>query len=65
MNIKIRLLELGKKQVDLVTEIRKRGYPKLDPTMLSRYIDGRDITPQAKAVLGICEDILDEWEAGE
>ncbi len=62
MNIKIKLLELNKKQVDLLDEIRKRGYPKLDPSVLSRYINGRDVTPQAKAVLSICEDVLNEWE---
>lgn len=62
MNIKIKLLELGKKQVDLLDEVRKRGYPKLDPSVLSRYINGREIAPQAKAVLALCEDILSEWE---
>lgn len=61
MNIKMKLLELNKKQVDLLNEIRKRGYPKLDPSILSKYINGRAVTPQAKAVLALCEEILTEW----
>lgn len=61
MNIKIRLLELNKKQVDLLEEIRKRGYSHLDPSVLSKYINGRAVTPQAKSVLALCEDILTEW----
>lgn len=61
MHIKIRLLELNRKQVDLLKEVRKRGYPKLDPSVLSKYINGRDVTPQSKAVLSLCETILAEW----
>lgn len=60
--VKIRLLQIGKKQVDLLTEIRKRGYPNLGDTQLSKYVNGRDITPQARAVKKIIEQILDEWE---
>ena len=63
MNIKIKLLELNKKQVDLLDEIHKRGYPTLPPSLLSRYINRREITPQSKAVLAICEDVLNEWES--
>lgn len=61
MNIKIKLLELNKKQVDLLNEVRKRGYPKLDPSVLSKYINGRAVTPQSKIVLALCENILAEW----
>ena len=62
MNIKIRLLELGKKQVDLVDELRKHGFPKLGPSLLSRYINGRHVTPQAHSVMDMCDKILTEWE---
>lgn len=61
MNIKIKLLELNKKQVDLLNEVRKQGYPKLDQSVLSKYINGRAVTPQSKAVLALCEEILKEW----
>ena len=61
MDIKIKLLELNKKQVDLLDAVRKRGYPKLDPSVLSKYINGRAVTPQSKSVLALCENILAEW----
>lgn len=51
MNIKMKLLELNKKQVDLLNEVRKRGYPRLDPSTLSKYINGRAVTPQSEIVL--------------
>ncbi len=63
MSIKSRLLELNKKQVDLLDEVRKRGYPRLDSSVLSKYINGRAVTPQAKKVLALCENILAEWSA--
>lgn len=62
MNIKIELLKLGKKQTDLVKEIRKRGFPSVQATHLSRYINDADTTPQAKAVLSLCSIIIDEWK---
>lgn len=62
MSIKVRLLKLNKRQVDLLDEIRKRGYPKLDQSVLSRYVNGRVISPQSQSVLAICEKILNEWE---
>lgn len=63
--IKIKLIELGKKQVDLLDEIRKRGYPGLADTQLSRYINSRERTAQAEAVLDICRQIIDDWENKE
>lgn len=62
MEIKLRLLKLGKKQVDLLEEVRKRGYRNLYPTQLSQYILGKIQTAQAEAVLEICRQILVEWE---
>ena len=62
-DIKIRLIELGKKQVDLLAEIRESGFPKLYDTQLSKYISGRDKSPQAVAVLKLADDILSRWES--
>lgn len=62
--IKIRLLKLGKKQVDLLAEIRKRGYSKICASSLSRYINGVDITPHGMAVKELIYQLLDEWEHG-
>lgn len=61
-DIKIKLLRIDKKQVDLLNEIRKRGYPTLSPQSLSSYISGYLVSPQADAVLKIARDILKEWE---
>ena len=61
--IKIRLLQLEKKQVDLLEELRKRGYPKLYASQLSRYISGADVSPQAEAVMETTKEILSEWES--
>ena len=63
--VKVKLLELEKKQVDLLKELRKRGYPRLQQPQLSSYINGAVITPQSQAVMRIVDDILDEWENEE
>lgn len=60
--VKVKLLELEKKQVDLLMELRKRGYPRLQQPQLNAYINGAVTTPQAQAVMRIVDDILDEWE---
>lgn len=59
---KIRMIKLGKRNVDLLEEVRKRGYPKLYQQQLSAYICRREFGPQAKAVLALIEDIITEWE---
>ena len=61
--IKARLLNLGKKQVDLLEVIRKNGYANLQPPQLSSYINGSNTTPQAQAVLRIVYKTLEAWEA--
>lgn len=62
MQIKIRLLELGKKQTDLLAEVHKRGYPRLTAGQLSGYINNTIPGPQRDAVIELCHDILDEWK---
>jgi hypothetical protein len=62
ITIKINLLKVGKTQMDLLKEVRRRGYLKLSQPALNAYINGSIITPQAEAVLKICEQILKEWE---
>lgn len=61
-DIKVRLTQLEKKQIELLNEVRKRGYPRLAPCALSSYINGHVVGPQADAVLTITREILDEWE---
>lgn len=45
--IKARLAIMGKRQIDLLEELRKRGYPNLYATQLSSYINGHACGPQA------------------
>lgn len=59
---KVRLAMLGKKQVDVLSEVRRRGYANLELSQLNAYINGRNTTPQAKAVMKIVDDVLNEWE---
>ncbi|MBO5408905.1 MAG: hypothetical protein J6A61_05885 [Clostridia bacterium] len=63
MDIKVRLLILGKKQVDLLGEIQKRGFPKLSFSQFSRYVNKREISPQGNKVLDLSDAILEEWES--
>ncbi len=59
--IKARLAELGKKQVDLIPELEKRGL-KVSPAELSGAILGRVKQPKADKVLSASNEIISEWE---
>lgn len=61
--IKVRLAELGKKQVDLMPELAKRGI-KVNPTELSRAIGGTNQQPKMQTILSAANEILSEWEKG-
>jgi len=63
MPIKMSLLELGKKQVDLIDELRKRGYSTIQPAELSAFINKKITTPKAKTVLAICDEIIEDWKS--
>ena len=60
--IKARLAIMGNRQIDLLEELRKRGYPNLYATQLSSYINGHACGPQATAVKDLILDVLKEWE---
>ncbi|MBO5369126.1 MAG: hypothetical protein J6B23_00460 [Clostridia bacterium] len=55
------LAQLGMRQVDLLYEIQKRGYPRLNQQQLSAYARGATVGPQADAVLKLGDMIIDEW----
>lgn len=59
--IKVRLVELGKKQVDLIPELAKRGM-KVNPTELSLAILGKSQQPKASKILSAANEIISEWE---
>lgn len=59
--IKVKLAELGKKQVDLLKKLNERGLI-VTPSTLSNAINGRLLTPQGTKIRTECLYILDEWE---
>ncbi len=59
--IKIRLMELGKKQVDLIPELAKMGI-KTEPAELSNALSGRYQKPKLDKILSACNVIVTEWE---
>lgn len=64
MDIKSRMADVGMSQVDLIFELRKRGY-EVQPPMLSSILRGVYTYPKAKTILAECEKILSEREVHE
>lgn len=62
--IKVRLAELGKKQVDLIPELAKRGL-KVNPAELSNAILGRIQQPKTDKILSTANEIISEWEKAD
>lgn len=62
--VKIRLLKLGKKQIDLMDELNKRGL-NVAQSQLSDSINGRLNTPKGSKIRTECLYILDEWEKAQ
>lgn len=60
MEIKIELIRLGKRQTDLIPELRKLGHKVSAPEM-SAFISGSIKTPKSKAVLEDAEKIIAKW----
>lgn len=61
--IKMKLLELDKKQVDFIPELRKRGI-NTNTGELSTSINGKLNTPKGERIRKECLYILDEWSKG-
>lgn len=59
MNIKKRMSEIGMTQVDMIFELRKRGY-EVQPPMLSSILRGVYTYPKAQHILSECEKIINE-----
>lgn len=62
-NIKARLAQIGKTQVELIMEIHRRGFPNLAPARFSQIIKGTYALGSAPQILDMADDILKEWEA--
>ena len=62
LSIKSRMEIVGMTQVEMIFELRKRGFD-VQPPMLSSIIRGVYTYPKAKQILDCCEEILHEREA--
>lgn len=56
------LAQAGRKQVELLTELKERGFTNLSDSLLSKYANGRDTGPQAKKVLEASFEIIEGWK---
>ncbi len=61
--IKARLAALGKKQLELVPELAKRGLTISSPAELSNAINGHNAQPKAQQIVSAANEIIKEWEA--
>lgn len=59
--IKVRLVELGKNQVDLIPELAKRGI-KANSTEISYAIRGISQAPKSAQILSAANEIVSGWE---
>ncbi len=60
--LKLRLVELDKRQTDIVRELQKRGFKNLDRATFSSYLSRTRTGPQADTVLALAEEIVTQWE---
>lgn len=61
MNVKSRMAEIGMTQVEMILELKKRGFD-VQPPMMSSILRGVYTYPKAKCILAECEKILAERE---
>lgn len=60
--IKARLAKLGKKQIDLIPELHKRGITVSNPSELSNAINNLNRGPKGQAIASAANEILNDWE---
>lgn len=59
--IKARLAELGKKNIDVIRELKLRGIT-CSPSHFSDAINGRNTSETADRICEMANDIICEWE---
>ena len=59
--IRIRLFELGKKQKDLLPELKKLGITAV-PSELSNALSGVNTGPKASQIVDLSNQIIKVWE---
>lgn len=62
MEIKIRLISLGKRQVDIVAALRERFHETISSPELSKIINGVRNDNKSHRVIDEINVILEEWE---
>lgn len=60
--IKAKLALMDKKHRDLIPELRKRGFPNISASELSRIINGVNHTDMSMRARDTIYDILKDWE---
>lgn len=60
-NIRCRLMRVGKKQVDLIPELRKRGIPA-SPQDISGALSGHTVGAKAANIRYISTQLVNQWE---
>ena len=60
--IKLRCLQLGITQKQLMLKVAERTGDKLDPAFFSSCVGGAKTTPKAERVLSAADEILTEME---
>lgn len=61
MTVLDKMNRLGMTQVEMIRELRKRGY-EIQPPMMSSILTGVYTYPKAKKILETCEEIINERE---
>lgn len=61
MTVLDKMNRLGMTQVEMIRELRKRGY-EIQPPMMSSILTGVYTYPKAEKILEACEEILNERE---
>lgn len=62
MEIKIRLISLGKRQVDIIAALRERFHETISSPELSKIINGVRNDNKSHRVIDEIKIILGEWE---
>lgn len=61
MNIKIALIELGKKQVDLLPGLKERGF-KVSACDISKAINETQDQPKMQKLRDAVVEIIEDWK---
>lgn len=60
-NIKLRLMQLGKKQKDLIPELAKLKI-NASPADISNALNGSYQSPKLDRIVSACNEIVSKWE---